>query len=156
MDVGFNVYENATPVLQRFTAKDWFGIEKRAMRKGMNMVKSEGRKRFKRALPKAASRNPKYSDRMIDAILGKVKVQDNQTTYFEVHNAGTRNKTSGTYRARFFERGTKERIKGHYRGKIQDKYSYMRGLDQILPKAMNKVSDQLDKEIEKAIIKKQY
>lgn len=156
MEVGFNVQENATAVLQRFTAKDWFGIEKRAMRKGMNMVKSEGRKRFKRTLPKATSRNPKYSDRMIDAILGKVKVQDNQTTYFEVHNAGTRKKTSGTYRARFFERGTKERIKGHYRGRIQDKYSYMRGLDQTLPKAMNKVSDQLDKEIEKAIIKKQY
>ena len=156
MEAGFQVYENATQTLQRFTAKDWFGIEKRAMRKGMNMVKSEGRKRFKRTLPKATSRNPKYSDRMIDAILGKVKVQDNQTTYFEVHNAGTRKKSSGTYRARFFEKGTKIRTKGHYRGRIQDKYSYMRGLDSVLPKAMNKVSDSLDREIEKMIIKKQY
>lgn len=152
----FKVYENATQTLQRFTAKEWFRIEKKAMRRGMNMVKSEGRKRFKRALPKAATKNPKYSDRMIDAILGKVKVQDNQTTYFEVHNAGSRKKTSGTYRARFFEKGTKERVKGHYRGKIQDKYSYMRGLDSVLPKAMNKVMDTLDKEIDKAIIKKQY
>lgn len=153
---GFDVQENATPILKRFTAKDWFGIEKRAMRRGMNMVKSEGRKRFKRTLPKAANRNVKYSDRMIDAITGKVKVQDNITTYFEVHNAGSRKKTSGTYRARFFERGTKIRIKGHYRGRIQDKYSYMRGLDSVLPKAMNKVMDQLDREIEKMIIKKQY
>jgi hypothetical protein len=73
-----------------------------------------------------------------------------------VHNAGTRKKTSQTYKARFFEKGTKYRIKGHYRGRIEDKYSYMRGLDSVLPKAMNKVNEELDKEIDKTLIKKQY
>ena len=152
----FEVTENATQALQRFTAKDWFGIEKRAMRKGMNIVKNEGRKRFRRSLPAASHRNSKYSDRLVDAIIGSVKVENNITTYFEVHNAGTRKKSSGTYRARFFEKGTKPRVKGHYRGKIQNKYSYMSGLDSVLPKAMSKVTDQLDQEIEKTLIKKQY
>lgn len=32
----------------------------------------------------------------------------------------------------------------------------MRGLDSVLPKAMNKVNEELDKEIDKTLIKKQY
>jgi hypothetical protein len=155
MTAEFTVTENATEVLQRFTAKDWYGIERRSMRKGMNIVKNEGRKRFKRSLPKATHKNPKYSDRLVDAITGKVYV-GGTTTYFEVHNAGSRKSTSGTFRARFFEKGTKPRVKGHYRGRIENKYSYMRGLDSVVPKAMQKVDEQMDKEIEKALIKKSY
>ena len=152
MEVGFNVEENITPILQRFTDKDWFGIERRAMRKGANYLKTEGRKTFRKKLPAASKQGSKYSDKLVDAIISTVYVQGSTTTSFKVHNAGTRKSESGTFRARFFEKGTKRKS-----GKQHIKpLNYMQETVPKMNQAMEKVESQLTTEINKALIKNNY
>lgn len=150
-DVKFDIVnDDITPFVQKMTSKDWFNIEKRAMRKGMNKLKTEARKRFRQGLPNVRKQNPKYSDKMSDAIMSKV-YEKGKNVAGEVHNAGTRKKSSGTYRARFYEKGSTRKNRGTIRG-----LSYMQNTQTKLSEAMDKVTSQLDVEFEKMIKKKGY
>ena len=59
----------------------------------------------KRALYRAAYKNPKYIDTLVDAV-GFSRVDGASTT---INAMGTRKTGSGTYRTRFFEEGTVKR-----------------------------------------------
>lgn len=61
---------------------------------------------------KVTARSEKYSDRLIDAVRGKFHRGRgvNENSYFKVHEMGTRAPGSGTFRLRFFDVGTKERV----------------------------------------------
>ena len=150
-DIKFDIVnDDITPFVRKLSSKDWFNIEKRAMRKGVNKLKNDARRRFRSSLPTVRKQNPKYSDKMTDAIMGKTFVSG-KNVKGEVHNAGTRKKTSGTYRARFYEQGSTRKKRGSIQG-----FHYMKNTEAKLDEAMNKVTDQLDVEFEKMIRKKGY
>ena len=150
-DIKFDIVnDDITPFVRKLSSKDWFNIEKRAMRKGVNKLKNDARRRFRSSLPAVRKQNPKYSDKMTDAIMGKTFVSG-KNVKGEVHNAGTRKNTSGTYRARFYEQGSTRKKRGSIPG-----FHYMKNTESKLDEAMNKVTDQLDVEFEKMIRKKGY
>lgn len=150
-DIKFDIVnDDITPFVRKLSSKDWFNIEKRAMRKGVNKLKNDARRRFRSSLPAVRKQNPKYSDKMTDAIMGKTFVSG-KNVKGEVHNAGTRKNTSGTYRARFYEQGSTRKKRGSIPG-----FHYMKNTESKLDDAMNKVTDQLDVEFEKMIRKKGY
>ena len=150
-DIKFDIVnDDITPFVRKLSSKDWFNIEKRAMRKGVNKLKNDARRRFRSSLPAVRKQNPKYSDKMTDAIMGKTFVSG-KNVKGEVHNAGTRKNTSGTYRARFYEQGSTRKKRGSIPG-----FHYMKNTESKLDDAMQKVTDQLDVEFEKMIRKKGY
>lgn len=150
-DIKFDIVnDDITPFVRKLSSKDWFNIEKRAMRKGVNKLKNDAKRRFRSSLPAVRKQNPKYSDKMTDAIMGKTFVSG-KNVKGEVHNAGTRKKTSGTYRARFYELGSTRKKRGSITG-----FHYMKNTEAKLDDAMQKVTDQLDVEFEKMIRKKGY
>lgn len=150
-DIKFDIVnDDITPFVRKLSSKDWFNIEKRAMRKGVNKLKNDARRRFRSSLPAVRKQNPKYSDKMTDAIMGKTFVSG-KNVKGQVHNAGTRKNTSGTYRARFYEQGSTRKKRGSIPG-----FHYMKNTESKLDEAMNKVTDQLDVEFEKMIRKKGY
>ena len=150
-DIKFDIVnDDITPFVRKLSSKDWFNIEKRAMRKGVNKLKNAARRRFRSSLPAVRKQNPKYSDKMTDAIMGKTFVSG-KNVKGEVHNAGTRKNTSGTYRARFYEQGSTRKKRGSIPG-----FHYMKNTESKLDEAMQKVTDQLDVEFEKMIRKKGY
>lgn len=145
------VYEE----FQTFTTKEMKSSLKSALNTAGNKLKGETKSLFRKALPAASKSNPKYSDKMIDAVRrSKVKETSQHEMYVKVHIMGTRNTGSGTYRARFFEAGTRLRRtrKGYYRGSIKAlnffatanfnfNADYDRIVDESVQKAVNKINN---------------
>lgn len=73
--------------------------EKSALRKGAAVQKKSVKKAVKDTGLNVTKKNPKYIDRLIDAIRSSKPVNGSIT----VHILGTRKTGSGTYRLRFFE-----------------------------------------------------
>jgi len=69
-----------------------------------------------------------------------------------VHILGSRKKDSGTFRARFFEKGTKERDgDGHYRGSIKATNFFGDAVSQTSSKAYNAINQTFTNEVQKII-----
>lgn len=83
-----------------------------ALRKGANIIKKQTQSSFS-STGINDNQNSKYSDRLIDGIR-TTSLKDDDT--IGVHILGSKAKTSGTYRLRFFEKGTKERFAKTYKG----------------------------------------
>lgn len=86
--------------------------ENAALRAGANIIKRKTKKNLKATGINLHSVNSKYSDSLIDA----VRVSKPQDGAIKVHVMGIREKTSGTFRLRFFEGGTKVRYNKTYKG----------------------------------------
>jgi hypothetical protein len=88
---------------------------------------------------------------LIDAIRSTV-FEDGNEVFFKVHVMGTRKKDSGTFRARFFEKGTKERDgDGHYRGSIKATNFFSNAVSQTSSKAYNAINQTFTNEVQKII-----
>lgn len=99
-------------------------------------------------MPNASKRNPKYSDTLLDAI--KVSVwEDNNGAYSKVHTMGSKKKTSGTFRARFFEGGTvlRKTAKEQSRGSL----NAINFFTSATVATKNKVESTIDTELSKVI-----
>ena len=95
-------------------------IEKRIIRKGVSLIQKETKKNIRSRLPAARNQSIYYDDTMIEGARYSV-IEDGQEIVGKAHIMGTRRSTSGTYRLRFFEGGTQERIQkrtGRSTGKI--------------------------------------
>lgn len=96
--------------------------------------------------PKVTEQNPKYNDKMIDAIrFGKI--YGGETT---VHGYGTTEKGSGTYRTRFLA-GTKPRWQKKpkkYLGRIVDDNWFDKGAGEAEDRAAQKMEEIFSKYIE--------
>lgn len=129
-----------------------------ALRKGIRLLKDAAL----RGLNSSGiniGRNPKYSDTLREGIR-TTGIRDDDSIY--VHILGSRAKTSGTFRLRFFESGTKERYaktykgeplkKKRYLGKIpQGKYSFFESsVTAAQSSAISVFNEQLNKYIENA------
>jgi hypothetical protein len=86
--------------------------EKRALYRAAYFLRDKIRQQLVSSVPNATQPNPKYSDTLIDAV-GFSKVDGASLT---ITALGNRKKTSGTYRTRFFEGGTKDRYQKSYNG----------------------------------------
>lgn len=80
-------------------------VERIALYRAAYALREKLRHSLVSSLPKAIQRNPRYSDTLVDAI-GFTKVDG---ASLNVNAMGTRKSSSGTYRTRFFEAGTKDR-----------------------------------------------
>lgn len=86
-------------------AKEMPNIERRALYRAAYFLRDKIRDSLITRIPKATQPNPKYIDTLADAI-GFSKVDGASTI---VNAMGNGKKGSGTYRARFFEEGTRDR-----------------------------------------------
>ena len=94
-----------------------------ALYRGANVIKTQAISNLSSALPAAGNHNPKYSDTLLDA----VRFTHTEGDEITVHTLGTRDSTSGTYRARFFESGSKadQRYQKSYKGIPLKKKRYL-------------------------------
>lgn len=138
-------------LLKDLKGKEFRRVEKKAMRRGASVIKRQTISNFKKELPAATQPSEKYSDRLIDAIRSTVFEEGNEV-FFKVHILGSRKKDSGTYRARFFEKGTKEREgDGHYRGSIKATNFFGDAVSQTSSKAYNAINQTFTNEVQKII-----
>lgn len=138
-------------LLKDLKGKEFRRIEKKAMRRGASVIKRQTISNFKKELPAATQPSEKYSDRLIDAIRSTVYEEGNEV-FFKIHVMGSRKKDSGTFRARFFEKGTKERDSdGHYRGSIKATNFFSNAVSQTSSKAYNAINQTFTNEVQKII-----
>ena len=138
-------------LLKDLKGKEFRRVEKKAMRRGASVIKRQTISNFKKELPAATQPSEKYSDRLIDAIRSTVFEEGNEV-FFKVHILGSRKKDSGTFRARFFEKGTKEREgDGHYRGSIKATNFFNDAVSQTSSKTYNAINQTFTNEVQKII-----
>jgi len=124
MSKSTTIETNADKVFESFLELNNKEMRK-ALRQGVqnaaNKLRGETKKVFRSALPAARRRNAKYNDTLLDAVKrSKVEETKRGEISAKVHIMGIRNVGSGTFRARFFEKGTTLRRtrKGYNRGSV--------------------------------------
>lgn len=98
--------EELEKVLDKLSGNDMMKAQKRALSRAARPLYKKAQQNALSSVPKVKVRNPKYTDTMYDAIRMKVYQDDDFRWFFKVHILGTRKKSSGTFRLRFFEGGT--------------------------------------------------
>lgn len=96
-------------------------IESDCLYSAARILREAARSSFILKMPIATHQSDKYSDTLADA----VRYSRRHGTAVTVHTLGTRAKTSGTYRARFFEGGTRKRYQRRYRGRPLEHKRYL-------------------------------
>ena len=128
------------------------GQYKTILAAGSAELKKETKDELKRSLPAATERNPKYEDRLIDAVRSHVLKNDlNPEAY--VHVMGNRRKKSGTYRTRFFELGTRERTikSGKYAGRKVGHIERLGFFDKAITRSGSRVVSAADSRLAEVI-----
>lgn len=101
-----------------------------------------------------------YNDKIEDAVMrSKITGDFGEEIEGKVHIMGTQKKYSGTYRARFLEKGTKDRFqkyihgkplkKPKYTGKVQAKWFFRRANDSLVSKIERIYTNSLNAAIDK-------
>jgi len=132
---------NAYEVIQEFkefTLKEMNKATRTALRKGAQVLQKTTKKFLKQQLKKATHRNPKYNDRLIDAVRYAV---DKKGNLAKVHIMGTDKKGSGTFRLRFFEKGTK--VRKHKNGKNIGQIKPLRFFERARLVSQNEINNAL-------------
>lgn len=151
-------------MVKYFSQQDWYRVKRRALTRAGNDIRKDAKQRFKSKLPAATKRSDKYKDRLIDAIrFSKMKNTGSGELNLVVHTMGSNKKGSGTFRARFFEKGTNDRVtrkgytdslgrhypQGQNRGRLQPPLQFFH--DAV--SNFNKAEHDMMKIIEEEIIK---
>lgn len=137
---------NALEVIEdfkKFNIKEMRKATKTALRKGAQVLAKKTRQLLKSRLPNATKRNKKYRDRLSDGVRYKV---DKNGDIAKVHIMGSRKKGSGTFRLRFFEKGTKVRKN---RGQIKPLHFFKSAGQQSQNEVNNAVTQHLIETIKK-------
>lgn len=125
-------------------------IEKKILKKGLSVIRTEARKQLRKALPAATKRNPMYDDTLSAGIMQSV-ITEGDEVVGKVHIMGTRRSTSGTYRLRFFEGGTVDRVKksnSKSTGHIKPLNFFETARNMKESEALRVIDDEWDNEIE--------
>ena len=154
-DVSFTYSDGGVlNMINELKAKEFRRIERKTLSKTSSVLKRSVKQQFKKDLPAAAQSSEKYSDKLIDAIRSTVYEEQNEMMV-KIHTMGSRKKDSGTFRARFFAVGTKERDgDGHYRGSIKATNFFTKGIDAASGKAVQTLNKTFTNELQKVIDKK--
>lgn len=153
MSIEIEGVEDLEQKLKEIAPKEIDKAIRKGMRKGLQTHRKQVIQNLKSSLPKAIKRNPKYNDRLVDAVKIRAKNDRDAETgviYGVIHTMGTRKKGSGTFRTRFFEGGTKERYqktyngrplkKKRYLGKLEPKYFFRQGQEGVQQTVSNEIS----------------
>lgn len=116
-------------ILDNLTGSEMMKVQKRALSRAARLIYKKAQQNAVSSVPKVRQSNPKYSDTMYDAIRMSVYEDKDYTWHFKVHILGSRKKTSGTFRLRFFEGGTVPR---------KTRYSYTDKLGRTYPAGQNR------------------
>lgn len=156
MNDGISVdVSGAKEMFESLSTRKIIGMQKKVLRKAANEVKKEAKSRLRQAMPNASKNNPKYNDTLLDAV--KVSVwEDNNGAYSKVHTMGSRKKSSGTFRTRFFEGGTVVRKtgKGQSRGSLKALYFFGGATSATKQKVDSTIDIELSKVIQNIANKK--
>lgn len=144
---------------------------KRALRAGAKELQNQTKSNLNSAIK--TTNNPHwyngkrvyYNDTLEDAVrIGKFNTDFEEEISTSVHIYGTRDKNSGTYRARFLEKGTKDRYarkgrnrnhelitlrKPKYLGHITGRWFFKNAQTQVLPNLSNIYMSEIEKTINK-------
>lgn len=136
-------------------------LEYRAVLSGARSLQESIRQSLISNVPKATAKNPKYNDTLAEAVL--ITKANLTNAGRVVHALGTREKRSGTYRARFFERTTQPRYvkyrhgvklkKKRYTGKLNGTFFFSKGVAQGKTQAQDQMAQFIQKIINDEIKK---
>lgn len=155
---------NAVEIYQRFktfTLKEMNKAINDALVKAARVIQKQTKQNLKSRLPKSNTRNvTKYKDTLLDAVRvgGRKDKATKSILDRSVHVMGTQSKYSGTYRTRFFEKGTDDRYRKTKDGKkvfcgrikplyffrdavIATKDEVIQVIDETLEKKINEIND---------------
>lgn len=99
--------------------------------------------------PNSTNRNPNYNDTIAEGLRMRIGKNTEYETEAIVHVMGTPKSGSQTYKLRFFEGGTKERIKGHSRGRIEPMNFFQSAVNQTNGEVQDIMRNELEKYLEK-------
>lgn len=123
--------EDLEQVLDQLSGKEMMSAQRRALSRAGRLLYKKTQQNAASSVPKVRQPNPKYSDTMYEGVRMSVTQEKDFRWYFKVHILGTRKKTSGTFRLRFFEGGTVPR---------KTRYSYTDKLGRTYPAGLNRGS----------------
>lgn len=92
--------------IDRLSGKDMAKAQKRALSRAGRLLYRQTQQNVSSLVPNAKSPSNKYSDTLYDGVRMSVKQDADFRWLLNVHIMGSRSKTSGTFRLRFFEGGT--------------------------------------------------
>lgn len=93
-------------LIDKLSGKEMMKAQKRSLSRAGRLLYKQTRQNVSTLVPKSRVPNPKYSDTLYDAVRMGVYEDSNFKWFLKVHVLGSRKKTSGTFRLRFFEGGT--------------------------------------------------
>lgn len=123
--------EDLERVLDQLSGKEMVSAQRRALSRAGRLLYKKAQQNAASSVPKVRQPNTKYSDTMYEGVRMSVTQEKDFRWYFKVHILGTRKKTSGTFRLRFFEGGTVPR---------KTRYSYTDKLGRTYPAGLNRGS----------------
>lgn len=116
-------------VIDNLTGPEMTKAQKRALSRAGRLLYKQTQQNVNSTVPKAKVRNSKYSDTLYDGVRMSVQQDSDFRWFLKVHVLGTRKKTSGTFRLRFFEGGTVPR---------KTKSGYTDSLGRAYPAGLNR------------------
>lgn len=172
MNSGFECnLENTFNAFMELTTKEMQNTVKKALKKGAVKLKEQTKSNFSTGIKSHG--NPHwydgnritYNDEVEDAVrVGRYTNSYGEEQSISVHIMGTRDSSSGTFRARFLEKGTKERYarKGRNRnhelitlkkpkrlGRINGGWYFKNAQTQVIPELPSLFMQEIDKCINK-------
>lgn len=145
---------NADKVYEQFlelTTKEMKKALKQGVTKAANQLRTATKKSLKQALPKSNVKG-RYNDKLVDAVMRSKVTEDKQHEIStKVHIMGNRNAGSGTFRLRFFEKGTglRKTRKGYNRGMIKGLFFFQSANTAFQSDYNNILNDEIAKAIDK-------
>lgn len=147
------------------TQKEMKGVVRRAIGKAEQELKKQTQANLSSSILLRGRSSGKYMDNIDDAVMAsKVRGEYGEELEGKVHIMGTRKDGSGTFRARFLEKGTKERQARTYKGKplkkerslgfIKPKWFFRSANATVLPQIERLYMAEIDKAIQKINSKK--
>lgn len=161
MNNGFETnIEQVWAQFQELTSKQMTGAIKKAVSRGAAELKGETISQLHSSGIDIDRPNTKYQDKLDDGVMmRKAKGNYDEDIYSIVHIMGSRATGSGTFRLRFFEKGTKDRYQQTSNGKPLQKSRFLGSIKPhwFFKNANSTIESRLDQiyleEIEKAIDK---
>ena len=92
--------------IDRLSGKDMVKAQKRALSRAGRLLYRQTQQNVSSLVPNAKSSSTKYSDTLYDGVRMSVNQDSDFRWFLKVHIMGSRSKSSGTFRLRFFEGGT--------------------------------------------------
>jgi len=110
-------------IIDELSGKEMVKAQKRALSKAGRLLFKQTKQNVASMVPNSRKPNPKYSDTLYDGVRISVQQDSDFRWFVKVHVLGSRGKTSGTFRLRFFEGGTIPRkTKNAYTDKLGRTY----------------------------------